>query len=88
MVISWALFATVCGVTIALLLGFRINHSSRKDTDAAIIRNKRVIAEVYTILRRMENVATGQSDLVGDSRGNQRLLPGAGCPPVDTPGKG
>lgn len=88
MPISWAVVATVFGLTVALLLGVRINHSSRKETDAAIRRNRQMIAEVSTLLGGMRNAVNTQSDYTGDSGNDQRILPDAGGSPVDSSTKG
>jgi hypothetical protein len=86
MAITWAILATVTGLVIALLLGFRINHAGKYETDAAIIRNQRVMREVKTLLE-VVGVATDSSHSAGSGGGDQRILPDAGCSPVDTSAK-
>jgi len=87
MAISWALAATVTGFFLALTLGYYVNHTSRKETNAAIRRNRHVLREVFNLLGRVADATNHASDSVGCGGSDQRLLPNDSGAAVDHPAK-
>jgi hypothetical protein len=87
MAISWALAVTVAGFFLALTLGYYVNHTSRKETDAAIRRNQHVLCEVSNLLGRIVDATNHASDSAGCGGGDQRLLSDDRGATLDNPAK-